>query len=148
MITIALIMGMTIVGILSRLLGIPLIGFTNLSESLLVVAIYLSLAYTQQHKEHVSVEFLLAILSEKTRDRLNIATLVIVLAICSVILYTSWDYAIAAWKVKERMDGAPFFPIYPPKIAIAVGISFLWMQLWVDILRGISKAFPKKMRHT
>jgi TRAP-type mannitol/chloroaromatic compound transport system permease small subunit len=35
------------------------------------------------------------------------------------------------------MDGAPFYPIYPPKIAIAVGISLLWLQLLADLLREI-----------
>lgn len=144
MIAMALIMGMTIVGVMARLLGRPLSGFTNLSESLLVVAIYLSVAYTQQYKQHVSVEFLMDRLNEKARNMLNIVNLAIALTICSVILYTSWDYAIAAWKIRERMDGAPFYPIYPPKIAIAVGITFLWLQLLVDVLRGILKLFPPK----
>lgn len=144
MVTIAVIMGMTVAGIVLRLSGVPFSGFTNLSESLLVIAVYLSLAYAQQMKQHVSVELLLASLGDKAREVLSAFNLIVALAICSLILYTSWDYALDAWKIMERMDGAPFFPIYPPKFAIALGVTFLWLQLAADFLRQLHVLFPRE----
>lgn len=136
MITIILLMTLMIVGIIARIIGIPFSGVTNLSESLLVIAIYLSIAYTQQTKQHVAVEFLVGSLNEKNRKILSAINVIIPIVICSIIVFTSWDYAIDSWKLREKMDGAPFYPIYPPKIAIAVGVSFLWLQLIADFFRG------------
>ena len=137
MITILLIMVLTLVGIATRLVGIPFSGVTNLSESLLVVAVYFSVAYTQQGKQHISVELLQASLSERNRRILEVVNILIALVICGVIVDTSWHYAIRSWTLRERMDGAPFYPIYPPKIAVALGMSFLWVQLFADWLRGL-----------
>lgn len=137
MITLILLMTLMIVGIIARIIGIPFSGVTNLSESLLVVAIYLSIAYTQQTKQHVAVEFLVGSLNEKNRKILSAINIIIPIVICSIIVFTSWDYAIDSWKLREKMDGAPFYPIYPPKIAIAVGVSFLWLQLIADFFRGV-----------
>lgn len=144
MVTIALIMVITVAGIVLRVSGFPFSGFTNLSESLLVIAVYLGLAYAQQRKQHVSVELLMASLGEKAREVFTAFNLIAALAICSLILYTSWDYALDAWRIRERMDGAPFFPIYPPKFAIALGIAFLWLQLAADLLRQLFALFPRK----
>jgi TRAP-type mannitol/chloroaromatic compound transport system permease small subunit len=139
-VTTALLMIFTMVAIAARLAGVPLSGVTNLSESLLVMAIYFSIAYTQQRKQHVAVEMLVGSLSEHNRKILNLINLLIPLLVCSIIVYTSWDYALESWNLRERMDGAPFYPIYPPKIAIALGISLLWLQLFVDCLRTILAA--------
>jgi TRAP-type C4-dicarboxylate transport system permease small subunit len=141
LITIALIMGMTVAGIALRLIGTPFSGVTNLSESLLVIAVYLSLAYAQQKKQHVAVELLLSGLNGKARDAVSAFNLIVAWSICSLILYTAWDYAMDAWRVREKMDGAPFYPIYPPKVAIALGISFLWLQLAADFLRQLLMLF-------
>ena len=137
MITILLIMALTIVGIMARIIGLPFSGVTNLSESLLVIAIYLSIAYTQQTKQHIAVEFFVASLNEKNRKILSTINILIPIVICSVIVFTGWDYALQSWNLREKMDGAPFYPIYPPKIAVAVGVSLLWLQLFADLLRGI-----------
>jgi len=144
MLTIVLIMGMTVAGIVLRVSGIPFSGLTNLSESLLVIAVYFSLAYAQQKKQHVSVELLLASLNEKARNAVSAFNLIVALAICSLILYTSWDYALDAWRIREKMDGAPFFPIYPPKVAIAFGVTFLWLQLAADFLRQLHILFTRE----
>ncbi len=142
-ITILLLMILMVVGIITRLIGAPLSGVTNLSESLMVIAIYLAVAYAQQMKQHVSVELFLGTLKEKTRTIFNAINWVIPLIICSVFVFTSWDYAIQSWNLRETMDGAPFYPIYPPKIAIAVGVSLLWLQLLADLFREVIQLFSK-----
>lgn len=144
MITVVVIMVMTIAGIAFRLVGIQFSGVTNLSESLLVMAVYLSVAYAQQNKQHVSVELFLIRVNERAREGIGALNLVIALAICSVILYTSWDYALTSWRLGEKMDGAPFYPIYPPKLAIAFGITCLWLQLLADFLAAMLALFPPK----
>lgn len=141
MVTFFVIMLLTIVGIILRILGEPLSGLTNLSESLLIIAIYCGVAYAQQVKQHVAVEFLISRLTKCPKKILSIINLIIPLGICTILIFICWDYALESWQLREKMDGAPFYPIYPPKIAIAVGISLLWLQLLADLFREIMPSF-------
>ena len=139
--TLWLLMLLIIWGVIARLAGAPISGVINLSESLLVVAIYLGIARTQQAKHHVSLELVTMRLSERHRRLLNLFVVTPVsIAICSVFVLSSWDYALEAWRIREKMDGAPYYPIYPPKIAVAVGLSLLWLQLLVDLVETILSA--------
>lgn len=144
--TMLLLMGIMVAGVVARLMGMPIDGVTNLSESLLVIAIYLGIPYTQQAGQHVSLEFLLMRLGEENRRRLTTVGLLVPLVICAVIAVSTWDYALEAWRVREKMDGAPFYPIYPPKIAVAVGLSLLWLQLLADFAGGLIGLFTGKAR--
>lgn len=136
-----IIMFLTIAGIATRLLGVPLTGLINLSESLLVVAVYFALAYAQQSKQHVAVELVISSLPKIPQKILGIINLIIPLCICTVLIIISWDFALESWGMRERMDGAPYYPIYPPKIAIAVGISLLWLQLLSDLISEVMASF-------
>lgn len=143
MVTFFVIMLLTIVGIVSRILGGPFSGLTNLSESLLVIAVYCGIAYAQQVKQHVAVEFFISRLAKTPKKVLSIINLVIPLCVCTILVIICWGYASESWQLREKMDGAPFYPIYPPKIAIAVGISLLWLQLFADLLREGILGFVK-----
>ncbi len=132
--TLWLLMLLIIWGVLTRLAGAPISGVTNLSESLLVVAIYLGAARTQQVEGHVSLELVTMRLSEGHRRPLRLFVTLASIAVCAIFVYSSWEYALEAWRIREKMDGAPFYPIYPPKIAIAVGLSLLCLQLLVDFV--------------
>ena len=143
MIIFFIIMLLTIIGIILRFLGAPLSGITNLSESLLIIAVYCGVAYAQQVKQHVAVEFLITRLSRTPQKILTMINLIIPFGICTILIFVSWNFALESWHVSERMSGAPFFPIYPPKIAIAIGISLLWLQLLADLLREVSLSFLK-----
>jgi len=58
MISIVLIMLIITVGVISRLLGNPILGTVELAEVLHVVVIMFSFAYTQSLKEHISIGIL------------------------------------------------------------------------------------------
>jgi len=89
----------------------------------------------------VAVEFLISRLPKTPKKILNMINLIIPLAICTILIFISWSFALESWHMREKMDGAPFYPIYPPKIAIAVGISLLGLQLLADLLREIMLSF-------
>jgi TRAP-type C4-dicarboxylate transport system permease small subunit len=140
------IMLLTVIGIIFRLFGIPLSGLTNLSEYLLIIAVYCGVAYTQQVKQHVAVEFLISRVPSNQKNILNIINLIIPLVICTTLILVSWEFALESWRLREKMDGPPFYPIYPPKIAVAIGISILDLQLLVDLLKEIIQLFKAKNR--
>lgn len=136
--TIWLLVCVIMVGVVARLVGHPLSGITSLSEFMLVIAVYFGVAYAQQKKEHVYLELVLNKLGPMKRQLLTIAGSLASTLICGVVVYTSWLYALESWAIRERMDGTPHFVIYPTKIAIAVGLSLLLLQLVADVVDGIS----------
>lgn len=132
-----IIMVIGVLGVVFRFFGKPISGITNLSELLLVIAIYLSVAYAQQKKQHVAMTLLISFLSEKKRYFLNLTNLIIAMFLIGITQIFCWSYAIFSCRINEKMDGVPFYPIYPVKIAVAIGISFLWIQIIADLLHAI-----------
>jgi len=132
-------MGMGIVSVGLRWAGFPLSGAINLSIYLLVAVIYLSLAYTQLREQHVAVDLIVSRLQGKPRRIIIITAVFLSMVACLFMVWSSWGFAWMSWVARERMDGAPFYPIYPSKIALAVGVSILCMQLAADFIRVVSK---------
>jgi len=114
--------------VVSRLVSMPLLGGINLSAYMLVAMSYIVLPYIQLKRGHLSVELLLSRVKRKTARRLILVQLIISAAITLVVTYIVWGYADESWSALERMDGEPFYPLYPAKILIAVGFSLLVLQ--------------------
>ncbi len=114
--------------VVSRLFAMPLLGGINLSSYMLVAMTYITLPYIQLRKGHLSVELMLSRVGRKTARSLVLFQLILSFLITIAITYVAWVYADESWAAGERMDGEPFYPLYPAKIIIAVGFSLLILQ--------------------
>ncbi len=132
-------MCMGIVSIGLRWAGFPLGGAINLSVYLLVAVIYFSLAYAQSQGQHVAVEFVVSRIRGNFRMLIIIIGLFISLVACAFLVWSGCESAWMSWAIRERMDGAPFYPIYPSKIALGIGLIVLWIQLLADFIKEIRK---------
>lgn len=130
-----IIMLMNIINIGARLSGAPMSGITNLGEFLLVGTIFLSLAYCQVRKQHLFIELFLTRMTGKVRRGFDIINMFLSLAVCGVLVWLSWTLASESFIAGERITGAPFYPIYPGKIALFVGVCLLTFQLLADLIR-------------
>ena len=125
--------------VVSRLLSMPLLGGINLSAYMLVAMSFIVLPYIQLKKGHLSVELLLSRVGKETARTLILVQLIISVAITLVITYIVWGYAHESWSAVERMDGEPFYPLYPAKILIAVGFSLLVLQFISEFRKHFTK---------
>jgi TRAP-type C4-dicarboxylate transport system permease small subunit len=132
-----ILMLMNIINVAARLSGAPMSGITNLGEFMLVGAIFLSLAYCQVRKQHLFIELFLTRMEGKTRQGFDIVNGFLSLAVCAVLVWLSWVLASESFIAGERITGAPFYPIYPGKIALFVGVCLLTLQLLADFIRII-----------
>lgn len=137
------IMLLTIYEIISRLFSLPYIAGMNLSELLFVVGVYFGIGYTQLTKTNVAVEFLVSRFSMGTQKILKIFNLILPICICTLLLLIGWGLALESWQVREKMDGEPFYPIYPVKFSILLGIFLLLIQFIADLLKEAKHYFLK-----
>jgi len=110
-------------------------GAFELSEYLLAVFILLGVAYTQQVKGHVGVNFLTSKLSPRLEALCNITTLTLSLFIVSILIWQGWLEGIRERTVSDMLR----IPQYPFRLLVAFGGFLLWLELLFDLMDAFGK---------
>ena len=126
------------------LAGSPIIGVVELNRTLLVVVVFFTLGYAQIRKQHINVEFLINKLSEKRKTMVLILNTLLALVIAAMITYGSFSAAYVSTIEGEHEVGLLNYPVWPGRIALAVGLFMLCLQYVVDILKGFSSYLKKE----
>lgn len=129
-------MAMITVNVLGRyLLNTPLPGTFEVSQSLLTVLIFFSMALTQYHHGHIQVIFLTRGLPPRIQQVLAFAMLLIGAAVFGLATYATWGFALESYRVNEQEWGAIRYPIYPIKFVVFFGLALLTIQFVLDAVR-------------
>ncbi|MGB5299153.1 MAG: TRAP transporter small permease subunit [Thiogranum sp.] len=114
------------------------LGWIAMQESILYLHASLFLlgaAYTLKKDGHVRVDIFYRGFSQKRKALVDLlGALLLLLPVCSFLLWTSWDYVITAWSIHEgsqESGGLPY--VYLLKTLIPVAVVLL-------ILQGIGQA--------
>jgi TRAP-type mannitol/chloroaromatic compound transport system permease small subunit len=96
---------------------------------------YLGLAYTQNLKAHVSTTVVVRLLSPRVR---YVIMAIWMLVVCALIAWVGWETTQAAMESFGRME-ARFgsVPVWPAKIAIALGMWLLLLELITQLLNHL-----------
>jgi TRAP-type C4-dicarboxylate transport system permease small subunit len=136
--TIALMMLSTTLDATARyVLNSPSPGVFELNEVLLVICVYMGLAWTQIERGHIRVTALLMRVSEKTEAKFNILAWIVTFIFLFVMGYQS---AIGAWEsfqIREFRWGSVQMPIWWAKALVPLGCWMMCVQLILDIWKDI-----------
>ena len=123
----------------TRFFNRPIPGTHELTETMMVAAIFLSLAIAQAQGRHVRVEMLVDRLGPRGRAAFGALADVASMLAFALIAWYGWRAGITATAIGEFTSGQIPFPIWPAKLCLAVGASLAVVQCAVDARRHLAR---------
>jgi TRAP-type C4-dicarboxylate transport system permease small subunit len=117
----------------AKLLNRPLPAALETTEALMVLGVFLALAYTQAHRQHIVVDLLTTRLGPGARRALDGLAQLLTLGVFGLVAWQGWVLGLTSLHIREYASGILPFPLYPSKLALAVGATLMVLQLLVDI---------------
>ncbi|MBU56566.1 MAG: hypothetical protein CL392_08565, partial [Acidiferrobacteraceae bacterium] len=99
-------------------LNSPIPGHLEGSELLVCIIVFFAVSYTQSLKGHVGMTLIIDSLPDKTKNILEIITLLLSVTTCAVLSFFSFKYAYNCWVIGDITMSPPFFPVWPSALAI------------------------------
>lgn len=124
--------------VLGRFFGAPVRGTLELTETLMVCAVFLAIALAQEEKRHIRVEVLVKLLPLRAQALCNIIGLIVTLGVFGLIAWYGWSMAAYSIEAGQYQAGAIRLPLWPAKIALACGATLMVIQVFRDIILAVS----------
>lgn len=117
------------------LFNAPVSGALEITETMLTVLIFLSLALTQHEDGHIKVVVLTQHLPKVLRKVVCLFALALGAVFFVWCTKAGWEYAAKSLAIGEQQWGAVRYPLYPVKFMIFFGLGLLAIQFTLDFLR-------------
>jgi TRAP-type C4-dicarboxylate transport system permease small subunit len=140
--TIAIMMFSTTIDTVMRyVFNSPIPGIFELNEVILVVCVFMGLAWCQIQRGHIRVTILLVRLTSKKALLLDIMVWLVALAFVLILAQQTWHDAVYAYSIKMFRWGKIQMPIWWARALVPIGLWLLAVQfildIWTDICRLI-----------
>lgn len=119
-----------------HLFNSPIPGVTELARMLLVYTVCFALGYTELMKRHIRMELVLTRLSPKRRMLVEGLQLLLALVFIGFATYAASVVAHTSTLQGEYETGLIDFPMWPGRIALAIGCLMLSLQYVTGIINS------------
>lgn len=104
----------------------PVDWILDISEFLMVGAVFMGTAYILHIEGHVRVDLVINMLSKKVRRGLYLVTMFLVMVFTAMLSWKTWQHA---WdNLYTRTDSISAFPVFPAHIVVFYGSFLLLLQ--------------------
>jgi TRAP-type mannitol/chloroaromatic compound transport system permease small subunit len=95
--------------------------------------------YTLKMNEHVRVDLVYGMVSERTRIWIDIVGGVLFLMpICLILVYFTWPWFVESWKLGEESSNAGGLIRWPVKLVLPVGFALMALQGFSEIIKRVA----------
>ena len=92
--------------------------------------------YTEHFDGHVSVDIFSSRLPKRLQDILYmVLTSLVTLPLVALLCIWAWDNAITSTRILEALSSAWAPPIWPVKLLMALGFTFLFLQVLANLIK-------------
>jgi TRAP-type C4-dicarboxylate transport system permease small subunit len=120
-------------------------GVNELGEVMMVVIVFLGVAYAEQRRAHVSMTLFVRRMKPSVAAAVEAAGLLLVVAIVAWMLWVTTDRALVSFAANEYRFGLVRIPIWPARAVIVLGLAAYLLQLvlrLLDDVRGAARGRP------
>jgi TRAP-type C4-dicarboxylate transport system permease small subunit len=138
-------MATMIADVVNRVLGNgSLAGAYEFAAMLLVMVVFLGFAYAERTETNVRVTLVTARLPAPVARVLRLVGGVVSTVVVVTFARATWDEALVSMERGEFTQGIVDFPVWPTKMVIALGFTFLTLECVLGLWRRWT-ARPEKM---
>ena len=105
----------------------------EMSIMLLIVATFMSAAFTQASRGHVGIEVLDALLSPRANRWRSVLGDILSMAVCIFIAWHAWKFFHEAWSDGKMSNTAWAPKLWPAYLCMALGMTMLSLQMLVQL---------------
>ena len=114
-------------------------GWLEIQWYMFAGMVLLGAPYTLKMNEHVRVDLLYNIVSERTRIWIDIiGGLLFLLPICIILIYFTWPWFVESWRLNEASSNAGGLIRWPVKLLLPLGFFLLTLQGISEIIKRIA----------
>jgi TRAP-type mannitol/chloroaromatic compound transport system permease small subunit len=89
--------------------------------------------------EHVRVDLIYSMVSERTRIWIDIlGGIFFLLPICIILVYFTWPWFVDSWRIHETSSNAGGLLRWPVKLLLPVGFALMALQGLSEIIKRIA----------
>jgi TRAP-type mannitol/chloroaromatic compound transport system permease small subunit len=101
--------------------------------------VLLGAPYTLKMNEHVRVDLVYGMVSERTRIWIDIiGGFLFLLPICIILTYLTWPWFVESWRIQEGSSNAGGLIRWPVKLLLPVGFGLMALQGMSEIVKRIA----------
>jgi TRAP-type mannitol/chloroaromatic compound transport system permease small subunit len=114
-------------------------GWLEIQWYMFAGMVLLGAPYTLKMNEHVRVDLVYSMVSERTRIWIDIiGGLLFLLPICIILTYFTWPWFVESWRINEASSNAGGLIRWPVKLLLPLGFFLMALQGVSEIIKRIA----------
>jgi TRAP-type mannitol/chloroaromatic compound transport system permease small subunit len=114
-------------------------GWLEIQWYMFAGMVLLGAPYTLKMNEHVRVDLIYGMVSERTRIWIDIiGGLLFLLPICVILTYFTWPWFVEAWQLGEVSSNAGGLVRWPVKLMLPIGFALMMLQGVSEIIKRVA----------